>query len=224
MSWLESTRIFKSSKAHCNCELVALVLDVVLGKEFEFLGNFDGRDFVDDVRTSKLEQHAMMAQSCKDIHCCRFSCRLLYRSKSSGIISWINTRTWRLRWYRMSHNPAFRHVYVFRSSQFDLLFFCNFHHPMWKDAYDAFEQKMPPSDMGGSDLKDIPEKRRKRREGGGPFNLDRQHDHQSSAINRRSSKRRHLHDHHSHYHHRHHLFISLCRASPFISIFSCSSS
>ena len=40
---------------------------------------------------------------------------------------------------------------------------------MWKDAYDAFEQKMPPSDMGGTDLKDIPEKRRKRREGGGPF-------------------------------------------------------
>jgi hypothetical protein len=34
-----------------------------------------------------------------------------------------------------------------------------------QDAYDAFEQKMPPPDMGGTDLKDIPEKRRKRREG-----------------------------------------------------------
>lgn len=41
--------------------------------------------------------------------------------------------------------------------------------PIWhgdtQDAYDAFEQKMPPPDMGGTDLKDIPEKRRKRREG-----------------------------------------------------------
>ena len=36
-----------------------------------------------------------------------------------------------------------------------------------EDAYDAFEQKMPPPDMGGTDLKDIPEKRRKRREGRG---------------------------------------------------------
>ena len=45
---------------------------------------------------------------------------------------------------------------------------------MWQDAYDAFEQKMPPSDMGGSDLKDIPEKRRKRREGGGPFSPKKQ--------------------------------------------------
>jgi len=63
---------------------------------------------------------------------------------------------------------------------------------MWKDAYDAFEQKMPPSDMGGTDLKDIPEKRRKRREGGGPFSQKKTHkkrfnfhrQHQSSDISR----------------------------------------
>eukprot|EP00913_Durusdinium_trenchii_P007043 g6626.t1 len=36
-----------------------------------------------------------------------------------------------------------------------------------EDAYDAFEQKMPPPDMGGTDLQLIPEKRRKRREGRG---------------------------------------------------------
>ncbi|OLP91564.1 hypothetical protein AK812_SmicGene26719 [Symbiodinium microadriaticum] len=36
-----------------------------------------------------------------------------------------------------------------------------------EDAYDAFEQKMPPPDMGGTDLSQIPEKKRKRREGRG---------------------------------------------------------
>lgn len=68
-------------------------------KEFEFLGNFDGRDFVNDV--AKLRDYLV--------------------------------------------------------EKYENL----------EDAYDAFEQKMPPPDMGGTDLSQIPEKKRKRREGRG---------------------------------------------------------
>jgi len=68
-------------------------------KEFEFLGNFDGRDFVNDV--AKLRDYLV--------------------------------------------------------EKYENL----------EDAFDAFEQKMPPLDMGGTDLSQIPEKKRKRREGRG---------------------------------------------------------
>jgi len=68
-------------------------------KEFEFLGNFDGRDFVNDV--AALRDHLV--------------------------------------------------------EKYENL----------EDAYDSFEQKMPPLDMGGIELSKIPEKKFKRREGRG---------------------------------------------------------
>ncbi|CAJ1424545.1 unnamed protein product, partial [Effrenium voratum] len=78
-------------------------------KEFEFLGNFDGRDFVEDVE--KLRDYLVEK-------------------------------------YENLEEPHLRSA-------------------LTTDAYDAWEQKMPPLDMGGTDLSQIPEKRRMRREGRG---------------------------------------------------------
>ena len=51
------------------CRLL-IYWSLVWGKEFEFLGNFDGRDFVDDVRTSKL----VAKMDGKDGHVAVLSC------------------------------------------------------------------------------------------------------------------------------------------------------
>lgn len=51
------------------CHLL-IYWSLVWGKEFEFLGNFDGRDFVDDVRTSKL----VAKMDGKDGHVAVLSC------------------------------------------------------------------------------------------------------------------------------------------------------
>lgn len=149
-----------SHRSRCPCRLL-IYWSLVWGKEFEFLGNFDGRDFVDDVQTSKL----VAKMDGKDGHVAVLSCH------------WLSLQVKKLRDYLVDKYENLEAAMVPNEPQILLsdrfmslsLISCNFHHPMSKDAYDAFEQKMPPSDMGGTDLKDIPEKRRKRREGGGPF-------------------------------------------------------
>ena len=61
-----------SHRWRCPCRLL-IYWSLVWGKEFEFLGNFDGRDFVDDVRTSKL----VAKMDGKDGHVAVLSCHWL---------------------------------------------------------------------------------------------------------------------------------------------------